>query len=473
MHPRDASRLEPLLRTALRLGDSFAIEPPASLVEGRRERLLNTAFRSLDELVAEGPRPSFVLRARRRFQAAAQLMAERRHRLSLPAWNRSPYLRPLAGAMATVLLAFSGFGVFAVITAGDALPGDWQYPVKRMTEDVRLTLAFSDDAKRSVKLDVARERLTEIEKLAEKGKPIGGDLLQDLKGQTDSLVSQLNPSAARISEANEIAELAKEQQEVLGRVESLVAPEAQEQLKAAQAGSDEAYAKAAQAFALALLESEREVDHGDEGESVLAGKTPETGMIATVPPQTPTIPHEEPTESSEPEAEPTNEPSDVIEREISPEDEVPTNGYIWDLVSIGQFSVEVPGESTGWTIDGMGSGQEYAVAPNLLRLISADGASLIVVNPRNGDTYWYEFKDGSYQDFIVRITVGDVVWRADEASIRTFHASNADIVLHMLDTIFFAPPPTATPPPTDTPVPPTNTPVPGLDAGATTLTPLP
>jgi hypothetical protein len=313
-----------------------------------------------------------------------------------------------------------------------------------MTEDVRLTLAFSDDAKRSVKLDVARERLSEIEELTEKGKPIGGDLLQDLKGETDSLVTQLNANPAKLDDATDIAELAKKQQDVLVRAEPFVAPEAQDQLKEAQAVSDQAYAKAAQAFALALLETEREVMRQKVSPFLARRlKSADSHIPALLRRR------RRPTESSE--SGRADSASDVIEREISPEDEVPTDGYVWDLVSIGTFSVEVPGGSTGWQIDGMGSDQSVAVAPNLLRLVTADSTSLIVVNPRNGDTYWYELKDGLYQEFIVRITVGDVIWRADEESIRAFNAVNADVVLHMLDTIFFAPPPTETPPPTDTP----------------------
>jgi hypothetical protein len=134
------------------------------------------------------------------------------------------------------------------------------------------------------------------------------------------------------------------------------------------------------------------VSRDGEGESVLAGKTPEVGVIVTVPALTAETPEEEPTESSEPGAEPTTPPSDVIEREISPEDEVPTNGYVWDLVSIGRFSVEIPGGrpvADRWN----GLGESVSSAPNL-RLVTVDGASMIV-NPRN-DTYGMSLRTAFY-----------------------------------------------------------------------------
>jgi hypothetical protein len=94
-----------------------------------------------------------------------------------------------------------------------------------------------------------------------------------------------------------------------------------------------------------------------------------------------------------------------------------------------------------------------APAPDLLRITNAGGTAIVVVNPRNGDTFWYQYKDGLFEEFIVRVAVGDEVWQADLDAMRGFYAGYADIVLHIVETIDIAPPPTPTPPPTETPTP--------------------
>ncbi len=272
MYPQEAARLEPLLRTALRLRETLSVEPRSEFAAAARQRFVVASGQGLMEALRAGPRPSFVRAARERFLAAAQRMVVagqgRGWRVSLPQWVGSLYLRPATAALTAVLLLFLGFGGFAVSTSGDALPGDWNYSVKRATENVRLTFAFSEGARRDLNIERAGERLSEIQGLADKGRPIGGGLLNDLKGETDSLVSNLDKSDWDSGDAREVVELAQQQQEVLAQVEPLVKEDAQDELVAALAVSEEVSVKAEQAYALALFNEKsgkaERISAGDE-----------------------------------------------------------------------------------------------------------------------------------------------------------------------------------------------------------------
>jgi hypothetical protein len=433
------------------------------------------------EALRAGPRPSFVRAARARFLAAAQRMVVagqgRGWRVSLPRWATGLYLRPLTAALASVLLLFLGFGAFAVTTSGDALPGDWNYSVKRATENVRLTFAFSEGARRDLKIDRAGERLSEIQGLADKGRPIGGGVLADLKGETDSLVNNLDNSDWNSGQARQVVQLAQQQQQVLAQVEPLVKADAQDELVAAMTVSQKASVKAAQAYALALFneksgkaekmsatgeQTEEPREEATEAPSVAGGLTAE-GPGGTPSPETAT---------PVPEAEPM-----VVIEPGSPT-EGGAAGIVWDRVVIGRFSVEVPSQASGWRLAGVGFGvDDTAPAPDLLRIANAGGTAIIVINPRNGDTFWYQYKDGLFDEFIVRVALGDEVWQADLDAMRGFYAGYADIVLHVVETIDIAPPPTPMPPPTETPTPlPVETATvvaSGVGPGTPTGTPIP
>ena len=479
-YPKEADRLEPLLRTALSIKETLSVEPREEFRAAARQRFVVSSGKSLAETLREGPRPSFVRAARERFLAAAQRMVgagqSRGWRPSFPEGVIAIHARPLATAFATVFLLFIGFGTFAVTTSGSALPGDWRYPVKRFTEDVRLTLAFSDHAERSVKIDLANERLSEIQQMAEKGRPIGGDLLDDLKGETGSLASNLDKSGLDAGEVREVADLARHQDEVLAQVEPLVKSDAQENLVAARTASQETYAKAAQVYALALF-SEKS-GKGEKVPDVEASESPEEE--ATEVASVAVVPTEEGT-GVEPSPEPDNpvpegEPVISIERGSLPEEG--TTGLAWDRVAIGRFSMVIPSEAGGWRIMDLGFGSDdTAPAPNLLRITNIEGTAIIVINPRNGDTFWYQYKDGLFEDFIVRVTAGDDMYEADLPALEGFYAPYAAMVLFMVESITIEPPPTPTPVPTETPVPPpvgtATIAAGGLESRASTATPLP
>ena len=455
MYPQEAARLEPLLRTALRLRETLSVvEPRSEFAAAARQRFVVAGGQGLMEALRAGPRPSFVRAARERFLAAAQRMVVagqgRGWRVSLPQWAAGFYIRPLTAALTSVLLLFLGFGGFAVTTSGDALPGDWNYSVKRATENVRLTFAFSEGARRDLNIERAGERLYEIQGLADKGRPIGESVLNDLKGETDSLVGNLDESDWDSGKVREVAELAQQQQQVLAQVEPLVKEDAQDELVAAMAVSEEISVKAEQAYALALFNEKSGKSERVEADSPTEEEVTETPAAAATPTEGPGGEPSTPT----PAATPVPEDESLVVIEPGSPSEEGAAGVVWDRVVIGRFSVEVPSEASGWRLAGFGFGADNtAPAPDLLRITNSDSTAIIVINPRNGDTFWYQYKDGLFDEFIVRVAVGDEVWQADLDAMSGFYAAYADIVLHIVETIDIAPPPTPTPPPTETPTP--------------------
>ncbi|MDI6858186.1 MAG: DUF5667 domain-containing protein [Dehalococcoidia bacterium] len=458
LYPEEARRLEPLLRTGLSLKGALQVEPRAAFAEAARGRLLEMSGQSLSDALNAGPRPSFARAARQRFLAAAQKMFEARQRWRFPL--PAPSLRALSVTVSAVVIVFFSLGTFLVATSGDALPGDWRYPVKRASENVRMTFTFDGDARRDLRLSLASERLSEIEELAKRGRSIDAGLLKDLRGQTASALGSLNASQIQPEKAKEIVELAKKQKEVLASVQPLVAPEDQELLKAAEETSDAAYVKAAQAMALALFEEKsgaaaKEVQEKKE-ESPVESKLKEaqegTDMpIAPVPAEggsTAEAPSE--TLSPEPPEAAASPPLAVIEHGV---DEGGVT-WTWDRVVIGRFSVKVPGEGSGWHFVGFDfSGDNTAPAPNMLRLANADNTAVVVINPRSGDTFWYQYKDGLFDEFIVRVAVSGDVWQASPEALSAFHATNGLIVMEIVNSIEIEPPPTATPAPAATSTP--------------------
>jgi hypothetical protein len=309
-----------------------------------------------------------------------------------------------------------------------------------------MTLTFSSEARGDLRLDLAEERLSEIERLADKGRTIGGGLLSDLKGETASLVDNLQASDVKPEKAREIAVLAQRQKEVLASVEPLVAPEDQEELQAAAETSQAAYVKAAQTMALALF-AEKSGRAGREEpteESELREAQEGTEMPMPLPAEAGGTPGEEPTAvpSPEPPTATPQAPLAIIEHGVDEGSTVLT----WDRVAIGRFSVEVPGQGSGWHFVGFDfSTDNTAPAPNMLRIANADGTAVIVINPRSGDAFWYQFKGGLFDEFIVRVAVGDDVWQATPEALLAFHAGNGPLVLHIINSIEIAPLPTATP----------------------------
>lgn len=85
------------------------------------------------------------------------------------------------GFIPLVVLAIVGIvgvgGTTAAVASQAAVPGDALYPVKELTENVRVATALSEEDKAKVYLVIAEEKLKEVEKLTQKGAPV--DRIED------------------------------------------------------------------------------------------------------------------------------------------------------------------------------------------------------------------------------------------------------------------------------------------------------
>lgn len=442
MYPDDAQRLEPALRTAMLLSSVLAAQPRREFATSARERFLRVTGSHLQESLSFEPRPSFVMAARQRFLAAAQQMVRERK----PARWR-PAFRVAQFAAAAAAVVFMGFGSFAVTTSADALPGDWRYPVKRTVEDIRYTLAFGEGARQQLDIEYTQERLTEIQKMAAKGRSIGEGPLKDLASQTGSLVSRLDSSQLHGEDAEKVEALGRQQLEVLSNAAPLVQAKAADELQQAKSVSTEVYVKAAQ---VVIADQEKESGPATVS-SPLPTSAPTEGAAPTVSPtdEAGPAPMEQPATPAPSEPQITPIPNVVV---VAPVENENDGGVSWDLVVIDRFSVQVPSVTSGWRFMGLTIGPDNtATAPFMLRLTNADSTAMIIINPRTGDTYWEQYFDGLFHEYKVRTVDGPIVWQASEYELNAFYPGNAAIVLHIINSIKIEPPPTPTPEPTATP----------------------
>ncbi len=153
-YPDVADALAPLLETAAYAREVLDyFEPPSA------------------EGLAAGHRRMLEAAARKRMRAAAQVSTS-------PWWERvlaalGPWFRPPVRALATaalLLALFLAISGVTVVAAADSLPGDPLYPVKRMAEQVRLTLTIDPVARAALQARLNRERQAEARAVASLGR---------------------------------------------------------------------------------------------------------------------------------------------------------------------------------------------------------------------------------------------------------------------------------------------------------------
>ena len=71
--------------------------------------------------------------------------------------------------LAIVLVAVIAGGSVTTVAAQQSLPGDALYPVKEVTDNIRVATQLSEEGKTNVHLAIANEKAVEIEKLEAKG----------------------------------------------------------------------------------------------------------------------------------------------------------------------------------------------------------------------------------------------------------------------------------------------------------------
>jgi hypothetical protein len=281
------------------------------------------------------------------------------------------------------------------------------------------------------------------------GRPIGEGPLKDLASQTDSLVSRLDNAQLHGDDAKKVESLGRLQLQVLAEAAPLVQDKAADELEVAKTKSTEVYVKAAQVV-MGEMEEEGGLTAGARPSSTPASAAtgaptaaPTEGGASLTEGAEPATP-----EPSEPEVTPI--PGAVV---IAPVENETDAGIAWNLVVIDRFSVQVPAESSGWRLFGVTVGPDgVASAPYMLRIANAKATTLVVINPRNGDTYWEQYSNGMFQEYRVRISDGPIVWQASEELLKSYDPEIAAIILHIVNSIKIELP-TPTPEPTATPTP--------------------
>jgi hypothetical protein len=198
-YPELAAELKPLLHTARRLQDGYAVDPSPLYVQAARERFLTAMAR------------------RRQARLAA--------RPARPFWRWVP-----AALGSAALVAFA---VWAGVLAWSAGGGS-QEPPSGMVEIVPISTPepVVSDVQRQV--EKLQGYLEEIRTGAESGdvEPvIIQQRIQQLKEDTAALVANLDqPEALEAEDVSQIDELLADQEKVLSEVKEKVAPEAAEDL---------------------------------------------------------------------------------------------------------------------------------------------------------------------------------------------------------------------------------------------------
>jgi len=444
-YPAHAGRLRPLLLAASAVQQAYDAQPREEFTQAARERFHFATGAHLRRAFDVDPSPSFFAAARIKFLMTAQRMGLRER-------ARPPRRLPLFGtpfrALATGMAAFAVFlggSTYTVASAQSALPGDWQYGVKLQTERVRLALAFSEDARRDVRLDIATERAEEIEQLAQKGRPIGEAELKRLQNETAPLIDDANKDKLDTGAIEKLVAVTAKQKQVLAAVEDRVDPKAAPVLAEVKDLSERGY-EVAFVKLTARQEGPLVVTPSDpiETQTPDPTDTPEPTATAT-PGDTSTPGAESPTPF------PTEPPLTTTPGlSVGDEPEGSLHGVTWVRLAAGRITTLIPSEADGWRIMGVQTTDGSSPAPALVRLVNFNATALITLNTLNGDMYWFVLRNGVFDEVQMRITRDGQTFVIDRDAIRSVYGAAAEIPIYVLDHIEFPPPP-LTPTSTDTP----------------------
>lgn len=139
---------------------------------------------------------------------------------------------PLVVIVAAGIIGSSGVTVAA---SQKAIPGDALYPVKKVTENVRVATAFSKQDKAKIHLAIAEEKVKEIEKLEEKGKTDkiaeAAQELEESQEEALELTQDIKSEGQNVDELVELLEVQSgKQQIVLTRISNNIPQQINESL---------------------------------------------------------------------------------------------------------------------------------------------------------------------------------------------------------------------------------------------------
>jgi hypothetical protein len=414
-----------------------AVEPEPAFAERARERFMIASGQRLREAYDIEPSPSFFASARvKLLMAAHKLRKERTAPAQSRPWHGRTAAR-FAAAGAAALVMLIGASTYTVAEAASALPGDFLYPVKLETERVRLALAFGEDAKRDVRLELAEERGEEIERLAQKGRIIGPGELDRLTKQTEPLIEAAGDGDWDTNDLAKLQAVTQKQKTLLQEVAPHVQPGAEEQLAKAQEVSRTGVIVASGAIARNPETPPQVVTPSVRlaGEDETPTDTPQATPTAT----TTGTPDGSTTATSSPEATATSADSLTVDRTPLGEG----LGVTWVRLAVADLTALIPSPEDGWHIAGINVAAGPAPAPTLVRLSNRDGTSLITLNPRNGDMYWFIVRGGVFDEIQMRVAQSDgSILVVDRDVIFAAYGSAAEIPLYVMQSIRVAPRPT-------------------------------
>ncbi|HYM14263.1 MAG TPA: DUF5667 domain-containing protein [Dehalococcoidia bacterium] len=451
-YPEHAAALRPRLLAAAAAMRAYSVAPPEDFAAAARERFLIASGQRLSEAYDQAPEPTFFAAARVRFLMAAHRMTQRDGRTRAPrlvAFTER-HFRTLASA-AAVLVLFLSFSTYTIASANNALPGDWQYPVKLQTERVRLALAFGTGAKREVRLDIAEERAHEIEGLAKERRTITAGVLARLVDQTKPLVADAgaNWDTADLARLQSVVAF---EQAALQQARPQIPASAQQQLTEAVQVTMQGVTVSNQILTTRTDRPPAVVTPYIPLSALDITPTPTTTPTATATttapagasatPVTPAAPAGSATPAASPSAVPTGE---VI---VNPTPEKVRGTVSWLRIAAGNVTTLVPSAKDGWYILGINGDQSVSSpSPTLVKLSNTNGTSLITLNTQNGDMYWFIAHGNKFDEIQMRIRQPNgQVLVTDPGYLRAVYGSDAEIPLFVLANIdVTAPAATATP----------------------------
>lgn len=438
-YPDHAERLRARLLAAQAISGALAAGPREEFARAARARFLVASGDAVADAFDVESSAAFRASARARYLIAARAMhARKQQRRAAPRLGAfGETLWGFAGAGAAAALLFVAFSIYTVATASSALPGDWQYPVKLQTERVHLALTFGDNAKRSVKLDIAEERSHEIDRLAHNGETIGSQELARLVKQTQPLVEDVSSGEWDANDLTRLQSIAETQKVVLQDVTPQVEATAHDELITAVDLSQRGV----------IVSTAAIVSDPSKPALVLTPNVP----LGTRSPVTRTATSEtgtpQPTETADGTMTPGVERTPIPQNihgvlTIDPRPVARALGANWLELSVGDFSALVPlGGKDGWRIERLNGTIRVEPAPAFVQLADRNGKSRVSLNTETGDVHWFIARGGYVDEVQMRVRQpnGEVLL-IDRDVLRTAYGAQAEVPLFILDSVNTTPP---------------------------------
>jgi uncharacterized membrane protein YgcG len=218
-HPQHADRLRPLLemaRATRRYYDAVP-EAPGGLAAGR-ERLLAVA-------------------AQQRARGASATSATRSTTTRKSRKVRLVFAARLITVLLAAVVGLTALGGGAIWAADGSLPGDWLYPVKLATEDIRLALIPAPGGQVDLALELVGERAEEMQALVVAGQQVPDEAVTRMERHIEHALARTAwASDEEMADLlTRIAERTRAQAQILERVRATAPQQAQAGLERAVA----------------------------------------------------------------------------------------------------------------------------------------------------------------------------------------------------------------------------------------------